>query len=213
MTVLAQIISPVSDIPDGSIRSFMPSAAQQKKLNTYLTLLQKWNSTYNLTAIRKADEMRTLHLNDCLAIVPHFPDEARVLDVGTGGGLPGIVLAICKPQLTITLCDAVQKKCAFLQQVKGELALDNVQVMHARVEDLQGEFDVITSRAFAELALMVQLTRHLLSPTGHWLAMKAAIVDKEYQALPKDIHAQTTALDVAGLDAARCLVTLKKIPA
>jgi 16S rRNA (guanine527-N7)-methyltransferase len=192
---------------------FSPTGTQQLKLDAYLALLQKWNSTYNLTAIREAAQMRTHHLNDCLAIVPHFPDAGRVLDVGTGGGLPGIVLAICKPQLQITLCDAVKKKCAFLQQVKAQLALDNVVVAHARVEDLQGEFDVITSRAFAELAFMVQLTRHLLSPAGHWLAMKAVTAATEIQALPAGIQALTTPLVVPGLAAARCLVKLQLKPA
>jgi 16S rRNA (guanine527-N7)-methyltransferase len=181
---------------------------QEAQLAAYLALLQKWNGVYNLTSIRDPQEMRTLHLADCLAVVPHFPDAGRVLDVGTGGGLPGVVLAIVKPELQLTLCDTVQKKCAFLRQVKGELQLANVEVQHARVETLQGEFDVITSRAFAELALMVQLTRHLIKPQGYWLAMKGIAPELEIAALPKDLQAQVMPLEVPGLNAARCLVKI-----
>jgi 16S rRNA (guanine527-N7)-methyltransferase len=184
---------------------------QDAQLDAYLNLLQKWNGVYNLTSIRDPQEMRTLHLADCLAVVPHFPDAGRVLDVGTGGGLPGVVLAIVKPELQLTLCDTVQKKCAFLQQVKGELQLANVEVQHARVETLQGEFDVITSRAFAELALMVQLTRHLLAPQGYWLAMKGIAPELEIAALPKDLQAQVMPLEVPGLNAARCLVKISSL--
>jgi 16S rRNA (guanine527-N7)-methyltransferase len=189
-------------------RSAALTTTQEAQLDAYLALLQKWNGVYNLTSIRSSQEMRTLHLADCLAVVPHFPEAGRVLDVGSGGGLPGIVLAITKPQLQLTLCDTVQKKCAFLQQVKGELQLANVDVQHARVETLLGEFDVITSRAFAELALMVQLTRHLLKPQGYWLAMKGIAPDAEIAALPKDLQAQITPLEVPGLNAARCLVKI-----
>jgi 16S rRNA (guanine527-N7)-methyltransferase len=121
------------------------------------------------------------------------------------------VLAIMKPALQLTLCDTVQKKCAFLQQVKGELQLANVDVQHARVETLRGEFDVITSRAFAELALMVQLTRHLLKPQGYWLAMKGIAPDAEIAALPKDLQAQVLPLEVPGLNAARCLVKISSL--
>jgi 16S rRNA (guanine527-N7)-methyltransferase len=192
-------------------RSAALTPKQNEQLAAYLALLQKWNGVYNLTSIRNPQEMRTLHLADCLAVVPHFPEAGRVLDVGSGGGLPGIVLAIMKPALQLTLCDTVQKKCAFLQQVKGELQLENVQVQHARVETLQGEFDVITSRAFAELALMVQLTRHLLKPQGYWLAMKGLAPEAEIAALPKDLHAQITPLEVPGLNAARCLVKISSL--
>lgn len=191
-----------------SILSANPNEVQATQLEAYLELLQKWNGVYNLTAIRKPEEMRTLHLNDCLSALPYFPEQGKVLDVGTGGGLPGVVLAICKPELQVTLCDAVQKKCAFLQQVKAALALDNVQVVHARVEDLQGSFDVITSRAFAELSLMVKLTRHLLNPQGQWLAMKAAITGAELNALPADLQPAVIELQVPRLDAKRCLVRM-----
>ncbi len=192
-------------------RSAALTLKQNEQLDDYLALLQKWNGVYNLTSIRNPEDMRTLHLADCLAVVPHFPEAGRVIDVGSGGGLPGIVLAIVKPELQLTLCDTVQKKCAFLQQVKSELQLTNVEVRHARVETLQGEFDVITSRAFAELALMVQLTRHLLKPQGYWLAMKGLAPDAEIAALPKDLHAQVLPLKVPGLDAARCLVKINSL--
>ncbi len=210
--MIANNNSVVLDNPIKSMASFELTQSAQDKLAAYLALLKKWNSVYNLTAIRDESEMLTLHIADCLAIVPHFPDHGRVLDVGTGGGLPGIVLAIVKPNLQVTLCDAVQKKCALLLQVKGALNLTNVDVRHARVEDLRGEFDVITSRAFADLSLMMQLTRHLLIPGGTWLAMKAATASAEIAALPANITAQIIPLLVPGLDATRCLVKLQHKP-
>jgi 16S rRNA (guanine527-N7)-methyltransferase len=208
--MIANNIAGNRDNPIKSIASFALTQSAQDKLTDYVSLLKKWNGVYNLTAIRDEGEMLTLHIADCLAIVPHFPDRGTVLDVGTGGGLPGIVLAIVKPELRITLCDAVQKKCAFLLQVKGALNLSNVEVRHARVEDLRGEFDIITSRAFADLSLMITLTRHLLAPAGKWLAMKAATASEEIAALPADIAAQIIPLQVPGLDATRCLVKLQQ---
>lgn len=207
--MFASTITHSSGIPDGSMPDYGLSPESIAKLEAYLALLKKWNGVYNLTAIREADEMRTLHIADCLSIVPFFPESGRVLDVGSGGGLPGVVLAIAKPQLQVTLCDTVQKKCAFLSQVKAVLKLTNVEVKHSRVEALQGpSFDIITSRAFAELSLMVKLTQHLLAPKGFWLAMKSQSADSEIAKLALNYKVDVIPLQVSGLDAARCLVKL-----
>ncbi len=182
---------------------------QRQRLLDYLDLLQRWNRVYNLTAVRDPAHMLDLHLADCLALLPPLRARApgRVLDVGSGGGLPGLVIAIAMPDVAVVLNDAVRKKCAFLQQVAGTLQLRNVTVVHGRVEDLRlPAFDCITSRAFSDLATLVRLTRHLIAPQGCWAAMKGARPDAELGALDDSVHAEVQALTVPGLDARRCVV-------
>lgn len=181
-------------------------AQAQQRLLQYLGLLQKWNKVYNLTAVRDPKEMVTLHLLDSLSVLSYVHGP-RVLDVGSGAGLPGIVLAICNPALQVTTIDTVQKKAIFMRQVKGELGLENLSVVHARVEEYQpGQpYEQIISRAFSEIALFLQLTKHLIASGGEWLAMKGLVPAQELAALevkPRAIQP----LRVAGLDAERHLV-------
>ena len=184
-------------------------AAAQKKLLDFRTLLLKWNKTYNLTALRDPAQAISHHLLDSLVILPHITD-GNLLDVGSGGGLPGIPLAIAYPELSVTMVDTVQKKATFLQQAAIELALPNVTVHHARVETMTGQYSQISSRAFAELGLFVSLTRHLLMPGGRWLAMKGVNPAAEISALPADIVVEAVIpLTVPGLDAERHLIILK----
>jgi 16S rRNA (guanine527-N7)-methyltransferase len=182
----------------------------QQKLMTYLALLQKWNKVYNLTAIRNAEQMISHHLLDSLAVLPHLWP-GKWLDVGCGAGLPGLVLAITRPEWQFTLLDSNSKKTSFVQQVIIELGLHNVNVRCARVEDMQSDerFDGIISRAFAETADFVTMTRHLLEDKGRWAAMKGT-PEQELQHLPGDVVVEhIIPLSVSGLDAARCLVILK----
>lgn len=186
----------------------LPAATQQQLL-AFRDLLLKWNKTYNLTALRDPAQAISHHLLDSLAILPYVNDGA-LLDVGSGGGLPGIPLAIARPQLSVRMVDTVQKKATFLQQVAIQLGLKNVAVDHARVEELGGQYAQISSRAFAELKLFVELTRHLLAPGGRWLAMKGVRPDAEIAALPADIVVdRIVPLAVPGLDADRHLIILK----
>ena len=184
-------------------------AAAQKKLLDFRNLLLKWNKTYNLTALRDPAQAISHHLLDSLVILPHVV-EGNLLDVGSGGGLPGIPLAIARPELSVTMVDTVQKKATFLQQAAIELALPNITVHHARVETMTGQYSQISSRAFAELGLFVSLTRHLLMPGGRWLAMKGVNPAAEISALPADIVVEAVIpLTVPGLDAERHLIILK----
>ena len=186
----------------------------EAKLSAYLGLLDKWNRVYNLTAVREIERMVSHHLLDSLAIVPYV-ETGRVLDVGSGGGLPGIPLAIAQPDLQITLIDSVAKKTAFLLQAKAELGLDNVSVVTGRVETLQDAkgFDTITSRAFSDLKEFVTLTRHLLAPGGHWLAMKGLYPHEEIAALPDWVKVSAnTVLSIPHLDATRHLIILEPPP-
>jgi 16S rRNA (guanine527-N7)-methyltransferase len=186
----------------------LPEAAQQKLL-AFRDLLLKWNKTYNLTALRDPEQAISHHLLDSLAILPHVGG-GPLLDVGSGGGLPGIPLAIARPELAVTVVDAVQKKATFLKQAAIQLGLKNVVAHHARVEDMAGQYAQISSRAFAELRLFVDLTRHLLVPGGRWLAMKGLRPDDEIAALPADVIVeQVVPLHVPGLDAERHLIILK----
>lgn len=183
----------------------------QEKLLEYLKLLQKWNKVYNLTAIRDAEQMVSHHLLDSLAVLPYLWP-GNWLDVGCGAGLPGLVLAIARPDWQFTLLDSNSKKTSFVQQATIELGLQNVKVVCARVEDLQAseKFDGIISRAFAETDDFIRLTRHLLANKGRWAAMKGA-PEQELQRLPDDIEVERIIpLHVTGLDAARCLVILKE---
>jgi len=178
-------------------------------LIAYRDLLLKWNRTYNLTALRDPAQAISHHLLDSLAILPWVRADS-LLDVGSGGGLPGIPLAIARTDLEVTLVDAVQKKVSFLQQAVIELGLSRVRAIHGRVEAVQGRFPVITSRAFAELSDFVRLTRHLLAPGGRWLAMKGVAPTAELAALPGDVAVEAVApLRVPGLEAERHLIILK----
>ena len=188
------------------------SERQLTQLMDYLALLSKWNSVYNLTAVRDPMQMVTQHLLDSLAVVPAFANAHRVLDVGAGGGLPGIVLAIARPEIAVSLIDTVQKKTAFLTQVKAELGLTNVAVYNARVEQLQvpHKFDIITSRAFAELADFVTWSSHLLEEGGRFIAMKGVLPTEEIARLPAGWGAtEVRPLQVPSLGAERHLIFIQ----
>jgi 16S rRNA (guanine527-N7)-methyltransferase len=187
------------------------------RLERYLGLLAKWNATYNLTSVRDPPQMQTQHLADCLAVVHPLRQQVgvgrvvRLLDVGSGGGLPGAVLAIAEPRWDVTCVDAVGKKAAFVRQVASELALPNLHAVHARVESMKAvPFDVATSRAFASLADFTNLTRALLAPGGIWMAMKGKRPDEEIAALPSDIETfHVELIAVPNLDADRCLIWMR----
>lgn len=191
------------------------SAAQQSLLIDYLAMLEKWNSVYNLTAVRDPQQMLTLHLMDSLAIVPLVRRLGlrHVLDVGSGGGLPGIPLAVSMPEIRVAMVDTVQKKVAFQNQVKAELKLLNIRSYHARVEalTLTERPDCIVSRAFSELAVLVTLAGHLLAPGGRILAMKGQQPERESAALPADWRlVETVDMQVPELDAQRCVLVLER---
>lgn len=200
------------------------SDQQNKQLLRYLALLLKWNKAYNLTAIRDSREMVKLHLLDSLALIPQLellPEAscahgAQWLDVGSGGGLPGIVLAIMRPDINFTLMDSNGKKTRFLQQVKLELALNNLSVVKSRVESFQkpGEdekkFAVICSRAFASLQDMINWSQHLLAPEGVYFAMKGQQPKDELQALPANIQLfHSKSLQVPGVEGERHIIILQ----
>ena len=193
--------------------------SRQAQLLDYLVLLQKWGRVYNLTAVRDPQEMLTYHLLDSLAVIAVLrrQDSAggglaglRLLDVGAGAGLPGVVVAICCPELTVCCMDAVAKKSAFVQQVAVNLGLPNLRAVHARVEDATGTYDLVVSRAFASLADFTRLSAHLLSPQGQWMALKGRSPDAEIAALPTSVDVfHVEQLLVPGLDAQRCLVWMR----
>jgi len=199
------------------------STAQADVLLSYLAMLQRWNSTYNLTAVRDPAQMMIQHLADCLAVVgplrrvcsdtPHRTTQ-RLLDVGSGGGLPGVVIAVLNPAIDVTCVDTVGKKAAFVRQVAAELRLRNLHAAHARVEQLNAvPFDVVTSRAFASLADFARLTRSHIGVDGLWMAMKGKYPVDELAALPVGIEVfHVEQLVVPGLDAERCLVWMRPKP-
>ncbi|AXK39211.1 16S rRNA (guanine(527)-N(7))-methyltransferase RsmG [Crenobacter cavernae] len=187
------------------------SDAQLEQLGAYLNLLAKWNQTYNLTAVREQDRMVSYHLLDSLSLVPHLAGGTRLLDVGSGGGMPGIPAAIARPDLQVVLLDANHKKTTFLRQAVIELKLTNVEVVTERVEAYQPEqkFDRLTSRAFAELSEFVRLTPHLLAENGQYVAMKGVYPYEEIAQLPASVRvAEVLPLTVPGLDAERHLVRM-----
>jgi 16S rRNA (guanine527-N7)-methyltransferase len=196
-----------------------PSAAQGEALAAFGRLLLRWNRTYNLTSIREPGQVLTHHLADCLATVPALQRwlaqragdaPVRVLDVGSGGGLPGAVWAVMLPAVQVVCVDTVGKKAAFVQQAAAELRLPNLRGVHARVEALDARFDVVTCRAFATLADFVALTRERLAAGGVWLALKGRRPDDEIAALPPDVDVfHVEPLVVPGLDAERCLVWMR----
>mgnify|MGYP000710504932 CR=1 FL=1 len=186
--------------------------AQQEQLLDYLALMFKWNSVYNLTSLRDPMQMVTHHLLDSLAAVSAFEGVKSVLDVGAGGGLPGLVLAIARPDMQVSLIDTVHKKTAFLTQVKAELGLANVTVYTMKVQDLKaGPFEVITSRAFADLSDFVNWSGHLLAEGGRFIALKGTAPAEEQQRLPQEWKVQELRpLRVPKLDAERHLVFIER---
>jgi len=181
---------------------------QVDQLLSFIKLIEKWNKAYNLTAIRDREEMAKLHILDSLAIVPHIEGK-RVIDIGTGAGLPGIPLAICLPEVGFTLLDSNAKKTRFVQQVVLELKLKNVEVLHSRVENYHPvqAYDAVLTRAFASLPDIVKLTAHLLSRGGVLLAMKGQNLDAELA----EITAKKSVISVSvpGVDVERCLVRIQ----
>ena len=192
------------------------SAETQYKLLGYLALMQKWNKVHNLTAVRDADEMVTLHLLDSLVVLPYV-DAKNLLDVGSGAGLPGIPLALCLPNLQVTVIDSNSKKVSFMRQVKAELGITNLEVIGGRVEDIAPtrQFEIIISRAFSDLSLFISLTHHLLATDGKWLAMKGVYPEAELaELLAKTgvVASKVEVLNVPGLEAQRHLAFLPYQP-
>jgi 16S rRNA (guanine527-N7)-methyltransferase len=189
---------------------------QLSKLLEYLALIGKWGGVYNLTALRHPDEMLTHHLLDSLAVIGPLirvtqGRAVRLLDVGSGGGLPGVVIAACCPEVAVDCVDTVAKKAAFIQQVAGTLQLSNLRGLHNRVEKLLGPYDVIASRAFASLPNFVGWSAGALAPQGVWLAMKGKSPDEEIATLPPNVQVfHVEPLTVPGLDAERCLIWLRR---
>lgn len=187
---------------------------QAQKLSRFADLLIKWNESYNLTSITSPKDVLDLHLVDSLALAKCSGDllngSKTVLDVGSGGGLPAIPLAIVRPELEITMVDAVQKKTIFQRQAISMLRLKNIKAEHTRVEQIKDRtFDVITSRAFASLSDMIHLTEHLLAPGGVWLAMKGKFPQEEVDALPQNVSISTV-FTVENMKVERHLIALKK---
>lgn len=192
------------------------SLAQADRLERYVGLLVKWNQVHNLTAIRDPADMRVQHLLDCLAVVAPLrrqlgPGPARVLDVGSGAGLPGVVLAVAGPELQVTCVDAVAKKAAFINQAAAELALKNLRSEHGRIEQLHlPPFDLITSRALGSLRDLVRLTRPLLKPGGVWMAMKGTHPTDEIAELAQAAEVfHVEPLQIPSLRGDRCLVWMR----
>lgn len=188
------------------------TSEQQQQCMDFLALLQKWNGAYNLTAIKDLEDMVVLHLLDSLAVGPHLQGE-RILDVGTGAGLPGIPLAILFPEKTFYLLDSNQKKVTFTQQVKLTLGIDNIYPVKARIEDYQEAtpFDTVISRAFSSLTDFFSLCQPVVSKDGCFIAMKGSKPDKELELLDGRVRdRQCVKLDVPFMDANRCLVIFKQ---
>ncbi|MFW9596185.1 MAG: 16S rRNA (guanine(527)-N(7))-methyltransferase RsmG [Macromonas sp.] len=198
------------------------SDAQVHTLLAYVDWVAKWNKVYNLTAVRDPQEMLTHHLLDSLAVVAPLQRQlaavgkaagATLLDVGSGAGLPGVVVAIACPQVRVSCVDTVAKKALFIQQVAAALRLPNLQGIHARVENLTQTFDVVSSRAFASLVDFTAWSRQALAPDGIWLAMKGKVPHDEVQALPPTVQVfHVEHLTVPGLDAERCVLWLRPAP-
>lgn len=217
---------------DGQLEALAPklglelTATERERLLAYMALIQRWTKVYNLTAVRNTGEMFTHHLLDCLAVVLPLrrgTGEAgqgalRLLDVGSGAGLPGVILAMLNPSWQVTCVDAVAKKAAFIRQAAVELGLPNLQGVHGRVEATgtfrTPEFDLITSRAFASILDFTTLTRPLLAPAGQWAAMKANLSAEERAEVPADIQMfHVEQLDVPELNEKRSLVWLRPLQA
>lgn len=193
----------------GTLGLTLPAGTEEKLL-AYVAMLVKWNGAYNLTAVRDPEQMVVKHLLDSLSILPHVQGKT-LIDVGTGGGLPGFVLAACLPELQVTLLDSNGKKIRFLRQAIAELGVPNALAVQSRVEDFAERFDVVTSRAFATLADMVNGSTQLLNTGGEFLAMKGVRPDEEIAALPAGVAvAEILPLKVPFLNEERHLVRLKK---
>jgi len=190
--------------------------AQRGQLLDHLDLMRKWTWVYNLTAVRDPQQMLVQHLLDSLAVVAPLRRHtdgapAALLDVGSGAGLPGVVIAICCPELKVDCVDTVAKKAAFVQQVAATLRLPNLRGLHERVERLAGPYDVITSRAFASLPDFVSWSVAALAPQGVWMAMKGRHPEEEIAALPPEVEMfHVEQLRVPNLDAERCLVWMRR---
>ena len=194
---------------------------QQTQLLAYMDLIAKWTKVYNLTAVRDADEMLTHHLLDSLAVIAPLRRELarlnlpagpnyKLLDVGSGAGLPGIVIAITCPEVSVTCVDTVAKKAAFIQQVAATLKLPNLKGLHARVETLTEPFDVVCSRAFASLVDFTSWSQSALADHGIWMAMKGKHPDQELAVLPENVNVfHVEQLQVPGLDAERCIIWMR----
>ncbi len=195
-----------------------PMPDQQNQLLAYMDLIAKWTKVYNLTAVRDADEMLTHHLLDSLAVIAPLRRELvklglptdrsyKLLDVGSGAGLPGIVIAITCPEVSVTCVDTVAKKAAFIQQVSANLKLSNLKGLHARVESLTEPFDVVCSRAFASLVDFTTWSQSALADHGVWMAMKGKHPDQELALLPENVKVfHVEQLQVPGLGAERCII-------
>jgi 16S rRNA (guanine527-N7)-methyltransferase len=213
---------------DGRLEELAPrldltlTSTERERLLAYMAMIQRWTKVYNLTAVRNTGEMFTHHLLDCLAVVvplrkgtsPAGQGALRVLDVGSGAGLPGVVLAMLNPEWQVTCVDAVAKKAAFIRQAAAELRIPNLQGVHGRVESAgtfqAPQFDLITSRAFASIQDFTTLTRQLLARGGHWAAMKAHLSAEEQGDIPADVEMfHVEQLDVPELNEKRCLVWLR----
>lgn len=189
----------------------LPPEARERLL-TYAQLIQKWNKVYNLTAVRDEAGVIALHLLDSLSVLPYLEGQT-LADIGSGAGLPGLVLAIARPDLAVTLIESNSKKSSFQQQVRIELKLNNVQCLCRRVEEVKPEkpFDIVISRAFADMADFVNWSGHLVAPGGCLAAMKGVMPSDEIARLPQGYAAmQTIALNVPGVDAARHLVLVRR---
>ena len=199
------------------------SAAQYDKLMGFLDLLQKWNKVYNLTSVRDPQEMMALHMLDSLAAVPALQrhvaslgkavgERTAQLDVGSGGGLPGVVFAVCCPDVDVHCVDTVGKKAAFLQQVAVSLKLPNLKGIHARVETLKGPYEIVSCRAFASLVDFTTWSRAAMADHGLWFAMKGKHPQDEIDALGKEVQVfHVEPLQVPGLNAERCIVWAKPV--
>ena len=210
--------APIDTLRAGAAAMGTPLTEKQAdQLLAYGSLMLKWNKVYNLTALRDPASVLTHHLLDSLAAVGplqrEWAGQGRLLDVGSGGGLPGVVIAILRPDLDVSCLDAVAKKAAFVQQVAAELDVPNLRGLHARVESLTGSYDVISSRAFASLPDFFSGSVHLLAPGGVWLAMKGKVPADELAALPATVDVfHVEQLTVPGLDAERCIVWARRRP-
>ncbi len=198
------------------------SADQQTQLLAYMDLIAKWTKVYNLTAVRDVNEMLTHHLLDSLAVIaplrrelaklvlPEGQTQLSLLDVGAGAGLPGIVIAITCPEVSVTCVDTVAKKAAFIQQVAATLKLPNLKGLHARVESLTQPYDVVCSRAFASLVDFTTWSQSALAGHGVWMAMKGKHPDQELAVLPESVKVfHVEQLQVPGLDAERCIIWMR----
>ncbi len=191
--------------------------SQRHQLIEWVLRLERWNATYNLTAVRDVDEMLIQHVGDCLAVLGPMDRQSAtqpattVLDVGSGAGFPGSVIAVMRPALQVTCIDGVGKKVAFIRQAAAELGIRNLAVEHARVQDFQGRaFDLITSRALSELMLFTQLTRHLLAPRGSWMAMKGKVPNSETATLEATgVGFHVEQLTVPLMRAERCVIWMQ----